>query len=94
MLGIIYQWLHTRGRGEGEGYQNVELGDLLGLNSFLKCVKIWLNSVNSQKMVRLSFPSLVFLVRLSFKIISKLKRLGKKLVTQMKAVYVNVQNMT
>ena len=41
-------------------------------------------TVNPQKIVRLSFSSLVFLMRLSFEVFSKLKSLGKKFIPQMK----------
>ena len=41
-------------------------------------------TVNPQKVVRLSFPTLVFLVRLSFEAFHKLLRLGKIFLPQMK----------
>ena len=47
-------------------------------------------TVNSQKIVRLSFPSLVFLTRLSFEVFAKLNRLGKHFIPQMKALVIKV----
>ena len=43
-------------------------------------------AVNPQKLVRLSFPTLVFLVRLSFESFSMLQKLGKSLIHQIKAL--------
>ena len=48
------------------------------------------HTVNPQKIVRLFFPSLVFLVRLSIEAFSKLKRLGKKFLPQINVLDVKV----
>ena len=53
---------------------------LFGLADAVKA----LHNVNPQKVVRLSFPTLVFFVRLSFEVFLKLLRLGKIFLTQIK----------
>ena len=45
---------------------------------------ILVHTVNPQTVVRLSFPTLVFLVRLSFEVFRKLSRQGKSFLRQTK----------
>ena len=52
-----------------------------------------LPTVNPKNIVRLSFPSVVFLMRLSFEVITKKNRSDKKIITEMKALNVKVWNM-
>ena len=48
------------------------------------------STVNPQKIVRLFFPSFIFLARLSFEVFLKLKRLGEKIIFQIKALNVRI----
>ena len=48
---------------------------------------------NPQKVVRLSFPTLVFLVRLSFEVFRKLLWLGKRFFPQIKHLDIRVSKM-
>ena len=50
-------------------------------------------TVNPQKEVRLSFPTLVFFVRLSFEVYGKLLMLGKSFLPQTKDLDTRVSKM-
>ena len=50
-------------------------------------------TVNPQKVVRLSFPTLVFLMRLSFDVFLKLLWLGKSFLPQIKDLDTRVSKM-
>ena len=51
------------------------------------------NTVNPQKIVRLSFLTLVFLVRLSFEVFCKILRLDKNLLLQTKDLDTRIPKM-